>query len=85
MNARISYTTVSSSTETAACTDAAQAGSLESASRVRVIPKKGRGKGEIVPLDRKIVSARLIVAVFSPHTLQGSRSYRAYLLFQLPT
>lgn len=38
MNAKISYTT---------------AGSLESASRIRVIPKKGRGKGEIVPLDRK--------------------------------
>lgn len=57
MNAKISYTTVRRCRETVACTDAAQAGSLESASRIRVIPKKGRGKGEIVPLDRKTVSA----------------------------
>nr|XP_019046656.1 cation-transporting ATPase 13A1 [Kwoniella bestiolae CBS 10118]OCF25586.1 cation-transporting ATPase 13A1 [Kwoniella bestiolae CBS 10118] len=38
-NARISYTS---------------ANSLKDASKVRVIPSKGRGKGEIVPLDSKL-------------------------------
>lgn len=32
-----------------------QAFSLEEASKVRVIPKNGRGKGEIIPLDKKEV------------------------------
>nr|XP_019003040.1 cation-transporting ATPase 13A1 [Kwoniella mangroviensis CBS 8507]OCF66501.1 cation-transporting ATPase 13A1 [Kwoniella mangroviensis CBS 8507] len=41
-NARTSYTT---------------ANSLKDASKVRVIPNKGRGKGEIVPLDSKLVSS----------------------------
>jgi cation-transporting ATPase 13A1 len=31
------------------------AASLEEASRVRVRPKKGRGTGEIVPLEKKMV------------------------------
>ncbi|OCF39299.1 cation-transporting ATPase 13A1 [Kwoniella heveanensis CBS 569] len=38
-NARVSYTT---------------ANSLDTASKVRVLPRKGRGNGEIVPLDSKL-------------------------------
>lgn len=33
-----------------------QAPSLDDASKVRVIPRKGKGKGQIVPLDSKVVS-----------------------------
>jgi len=29
---------------------------MEDASKVRIVPQKGRGKGEIIPLDKKIVS-----------------------------
>lgn len=29
---------------------------MEEASKVRIVPQKGRGKGEIIPLDKKIVS-----------------------------
>jgi hypothetical protein len=35
-----------------------QAPALEQASKVRVLPKKGKGKGEIIPLDVKKVSWR---------------------------
>ncbi|ODO09383.1 hypothetical protein I350_02983 [Cryptococcus amylolentus CBS 6273] len=38
INAKVAYTT---------------ADSLKTASRIRVIPKKGRGKGDIIPLERK--------------------------------
>jgi cation-transporting ATPase 13A1 len=31
--------------------------SLKNASKVRVMPKKGKGKGEMVPLDSKWVSS----------------------------
>ena len=34
-----------------------QAPSMDTATKVRVIPKKGRGKGEFVPLDTKTVSS----------------------------
>lgn len=33
-----------------------QAHSLETASKVRVLPRKGKGKGEMVNLDSKVVS-----------------------------
>ena len=35
-----------------------QASFLETASKIRVVPNKGRGKGEIVPLDQKTVSKK---------------------------
>jgi manganese-transporting P-type ATPase len=52
-NAKISYTTVSFSVLAIAHR---QAPSMKDASKVRVIPLKGRGKGEMVPLDSKTVS-----------------------------
>jgi hypothetical protein len=33
-----------------------QAGSLKDASIVRIRPKKGKGKGEMIPLESKTVS-----------------------------
>lgn len=45
-----------------------QADSLETATLIRVIPKKDKGKGEIVPLQKKFVGQDGIISEKSENT-----------------